>query len=133
MFICTHNSARSQMAEAIMRQYFGENYDVFSAGTEPRGVNPYAVEVMKEIGIDISKQRSKSLDEYKDEEFDYIITLCDESRENCPYFPGGKTYIHKSFEDPSSFEGEDKLIVFRKVRDEISKWIEDTFSSPPVP
>lgn len=125
LFICTHNSARSQMAEGLLNHYFNDSYIGFSAGTKPTIVNPIAIEVMKEIGIDISKHRSKSVLEFKGEKFDYVITVCDSAKENCPFFPGAKEYIHQSFEDPSSFEGnyEEKLNKFRKVRDEIKNFI----------
>ena len=90
LFICTHNSARSQMAEGLMRTLYPDRYVVFSAGTEPRGVNPYAVKGMAEIGIDISLHRSKSLDEFLDMKFDYVVTVCDHAKQICPFFPGGK-------------------------------------------
>ncbi len=129
LFICTHNSARSQMAEGLLNRLFGDRYEAFSAGTKPSGVNPLAVEVMKEIGIDISHHRSKSLEEFEGQEFDYVITVCDSAKEECPYFAGGKRRIHKSFPDPSSYEGtkEEKIEFFRKVRDQIKSWIEETF------
>ena len=128
LFICTHNSARSQMAEGLLKALYGDKYEVFSAGTHPTRVNPYAIEVMKEIGIDISNHYSKSVNEFLGMKIDYVVTVCDSAKEECPYFPGGKAYIHKSFEDPSSVVGthEEKLEVFRKVRDEIKKWIEKT-------
>ncbi len=129
LFICTHNSARSQMAEGIMNAIYGDKFIAFSAGTEPRGVNPFAIEALKEIGIDISHHKSKSIDEFKGETFDYVVTVCDNAREKCPYFPGGKKYIHRSFMDPASVEGtpEEKLEAFRKVRDEILHWIREYF------
>lgn len=128
LFLCTHNSARSQMAEGLLNHLFGDRYEAYSAGTNPSGVNPLAVEVMREIGIDISRQRSKSLEEFEGMEFDYVVTLCDGAKEECPYFPG-KRHIHRSFPDPSSFEGsyEEKLELFRRVRDDIRRWIEETF------
>ncbi len=121
LFICTHNSARSQMAEGILNHLFGDKYRAFSAGTKPSGVNPLAIEVMKKIGIDISNHRSKSLKEFEGQEFDYVITVCDSAKEECPYFAGGRKHIHKSFPDHSGYEGteEEKLEFFRKVRDEI--------------
>ena len=129
LFICTHNSARSQMAEGILRALYGDQYEVFSAGTQPTKVNPYAIKVMAEIGIDISHHRSKSVEEFYGMEFDYVVTVCDRAKETCPFFPGGKVYIHKGFEDPSEAEGEEDEIIakFRKVRDEIREWIEETF------
>jgi arsenate reductase len=129
IFICTHNSARSQMAEGILRTLYGDKFEVFSAGTEPTNVNPFAIEVMKEIGIDISKQRAKSVKEFLGEDFDLVVTVCDHAKESCPFFPGGKRYAHKGFEDPSQFKGNDEEILsgFRKVRDEIKEWIEKAF------
>ncbi len=129
LFICTHNSARSQMAEGIVNALYGDKFEAFSAGTDPRGVNPFAIEVLKEIGIDISHHRSKSIEEFKGEKFDYVVTVCDNAKENCPYFPGGEKYIHRGFMDPASIEGtyEEKLEAFRKVRDEILKWIKEYF------
>lgn len=129
LFLCTHNSARSQMAEGILKHLYGDRYEVYSAGTDPKGINPYAVKVMKEIGIDISGQRSKSLDDLGGIEFDYVVTLCDSARDQCPHFPGGKRHIHRTFPDPSRCEGsdEEKVEFLRKVRDEIKIWIEETF------
>lgn len=129
LFICTHNSARSQMAEAFLRFLYGNRYEVYSAGTEPKEINPYAIKVMEEIGIDISKQRSKSIEELLGMDFDHVITVCDKAKEACPFFPGGKNYTHKGFEDPSEFNGSDKekLDFFRRIRDEIRDWIEKTF------
>ena len=129
LFICTHNSARSQMAEGFLRSYFSHRYEAYSAGTEPSGINPYAVRVMAEIGIDISTHRSKGLNEFLDKELDYVVTVCDHAKESCPFFPGGQKMIHQSFEDPSSHDGdEDKMMVlFRRVRDKIWNWIDQTF------
>lgn len=112
-----------------MRSLRGDPYEVYSAGLYASGVNPLAIKVMDEIGIDISNQYSKSLEKYKGEEFDYVVTLCDESRDKCPFFPGGKKYLHKGFEDPAQFRGteEEILNTFRRVRDEIKDWIEETF------
>ncbi len=117
------------MAEGLLNHLFGDRYQAFSAGTKPSGVNPLAIEVMKEIGIDISHHRSKSLEELEGEEFDCVITVCNSAKEECPYFAGGKKHIHKSFPDPSSYKGtrEGKFEFFRKVRDEIKSWIEKTF------
>ncbi len=133
LFICTHNSARSQMAEGLLRSLRGDLYDAFSAGTIASKVNPYAIKVMSEIGIDISHHRSKSIDEFKGQIFDYVVTVCDNAKENCPFFPG-KYVFHKGFQDPADFEGtdEEKLMIFRKVRDEIRSWIESTFTSDGV-
>ena len=129
LFICTHNSARSHMAEGLMNALYGDRYLAFSAGTEPSEVNPYAVRVMQEIGIDISGHRSKSVDEFLDQDLDYVVTVCDRAKESCPFFPGGRKPMHKGFQDPSSAAGteEEKLAVFRRVRDEIRVWIAELF------
>ena len=129
LFICTHNSARSQMAEDLLNTLYGDHYIAHSAGTESSTVNPYAIRVMSELGIDISKHRSKSINEFMEQKFDLVITVCDHANETCPFFPGGLKRLHQSFEDPSDFEGteEETLNVFRLVRDEIKNWIEETF------
>lgn len=129
LFICTHNSARSQMAEGLLRTLHGDRYEAFSAGTKPTEVNPYAIKVMAEIGIDITSHRSKSVEEFRGIQFDYVVTVCDQARETCPFFPGAKKILHQSFEDPSKEIGTDemKLIVFRRLRDEIRDWIIKTF------
>lgn len=128
LFLCTHNSARSQIAEGLLNTIYGSRYEAHSAGIEPSKVNPYAVEVMKELGIDISNNRSKSIEEFRDTNFDYVVTVCDNAKEACPFFPG-KKILHESFEDPAEFEGniEETLAVFRKVRDKIKNWIQETF------
>ena len=130
LFICTHNSARSQMAEGLLRTMYGDEYDVYSAGTQPSNVNPHAAGVMSEIGIDISSHRSKTVDELHDMEFDYVVTVCDHAKETCPFFSGGKKYLHQSFEDPSRFRGTEEEILngFRQVREDIKSWIQETFS-----
>ena len=130
LFICTHNSARSQMAEGILRSLYPKEHDVYSAGTEPTEVNSYAVKVMDEIGIDISQHTVKNIKEFVDEIFDYVITVCDQAKESCPFFPGRKI-IHKSFPDPSRLEGSETEILegFRAVRDEIMAWIASTFKN----
>ena len=129
LFICTHNSARSQMAEAFLRTLYPDRYDAYSAGTEPTGVNPCAVQVMAERGIDISSYRSKAADEFIGQELDYVITVCDHAKQTCPFFSGGKQSLHKGFEDPAAFDGTEaeKVAIFRRVRDEIRDWIEQTF------
>ncbi|MGC8972143.1 MAG: arsenate reductase ArsC [bacterium] len=128
LFICTHNSCRSQMAEGFLRHLYGDLYESYSAGLEITKVNPYAIKVMEELGIDISRQRSKSIEEFRGMIFDYVVTVCDSAKERCPFFPGKKV-IHKSFEDPAEFIGneEEKLNVFRRVRDEIKDWIIENF------
>ena len=119
------------MAEGLLRSLYGKRYEAFSAGTEPGGVKPNAVEVMHEAGIDITKHCSKSTGEFRGMVFDYVVTVCDHAKENCPFFPGAKNYIHKSFPDPSAAKGtkEEQLAVFRQVRDEIKEWIMDTFGN----
>jgi arsenate reductase (thioredoxin) len=129
LFICTHNAARSQMAEAILNKLYGDRYTAFSAGTDPAQITPPVVSVMREIGIDVSNYRSKGLNIFEDSNLDYVITLCDQANESCPYFPGGNLRIHKSFSDPSKFQGwhEDVIKEYRIIRDEIKNWIEKEF------
>jgi arsenate reductase len=119
------------MAEGLLRHLYGDKYEAFSAGTSPAEIHPLAVRVMKEIGIDISDSRSKSINEYRDEIFDYVITVCDHARQTCPFFPATKENLHAGFEDPAAFEGTDeaRLRKFREVRDEIISWIKDYFGS----
>ena len=126
LFICTHNSARSQMAEGLLRHLGGERFEVFSAGTEATHVRPLAIRAMAELGIDISGQQSKTLDRYLGEPFDDVITVCDAANEACPIFPGAKQRRHWSFEDPSRATGseDEQLSVYRHVRDEIRARIE---------
>jgi arsenate reductase len=123
LILCTGNSARSQMGEGILRSLSGRKVSVASAGTHPSRVNPLAIEVMKEVGIDISGHRSKSVDEFLSQHFDVVITVCDHARESCPVFPGAPRRIHWSLEDPAAVEGsrEDKLRAFRQVRDELMR------------
>lgn len=125
LFICTHNSTRSQMAEGLFRHYYGEDCDVYSAGSSPGGIHPMSVQVMKEIGIDISTYRSKSWKEFEDQEMDYVVTVCGNNQNTCPFFADGKKYVHQSFEDPSAFKGSEveKMEQFRAVRDELRKWL----------
>ena len=126
LFVCTHNSARSQMAEGLLRDRAGDRFEVTSAGTEATHVRPLAIRAMAEISIDISGQESKTLKRYLGEPFDYVITVCDDANEACPFFPGAKKRLHWSFEDPSRAEGseDERLAIFRRVRDEIRKRIE---------
>ena len=128
LFICTHNSARSQMAEAIVNALHGDRYKAYSAGTEPTSINPYVIKVMSEIGIDTSRQKSKSIKEFQGKRFNYVVTVCDHAKETCPFFPGEKI-VHKSFADPSKVQGTEEQILkqVRHVRDEIREWIEKTF------
>jgi arsenate reductase len=128
LVLCTGNSARSQMAEGLLRHDGGDRFEVESAGVNPSRVRPEAVEAMREIGIDISGHRSKSADEFVGQEFDYIITVCDNARETCPVFPGSAERIHRSFEDPpppGSASPEEMMAIFRRVRDEIRNWLRD--------
>ena len=124
IIICTGNSIRSQIAEGFFKKY-KDNWEVKSAGTNPKGLNILAVYVMSEKGIDISDQKSKNINQYIDSKFDYVITVCDNAKENCPYFPGGATYLHWSLPDPDIFIGneEDRINEFRKVRDAIENKI----------
>ncbi|MBZ5534917.1 MAG: arsenate reductase ArsC [Acidobacteriia bacterium] len=119
LFLCTGNSARSQMAEGLLRHMAGDRFEVFSAGTHPAGLNPHAVAAMHEIGIDISGHRSKLVDELAGQSFDCVFTVCDNAREACPFFPGGGRRIHHSFEDPAAATSERQSEVFQRVRDEI--------------
>jgi len=125
LFLCTGNSARSQMAEGLLRHLRNNEFEVFSAGVEPKGVHPNAVQAMQEIGIDISGQKSKHIDELPDREFDHIITLCDHAAQNCPVFLGKGLRLHHSFSDPAAAVGSDHEVLeaFRKVRDEIKEFV----------
>lgn len=123
LILCTGNSARSQMAEGILRHIAGDRFEVESAGVLPSQVRPEAIEAMREMGIDIGSHRSKSVDELNGQHFDYIITVCDNAKESCPVFPGNTKRIHWSFDDPASVKGthEERLSEFRRVRDEIAE------------
>ena len=125
LIVCTGNSARSQMAEGLLRHEAGDRFEVFSAGTKPTEVRPEAIAVMREVGIDISHHRSKSVDEFRGQEFDYVITVCDNARETCPILPGATLYTHWSFEDPATARGAEgeRRRVFRRIRDEIAERI----------
>ncbi len=129
--LCTGNSARSQMGEGLFRAEGGGVLDVFSAGTKPGSVRPEAITVMKEIGIDISGHRSKSVDEFAGQSFDYVVTVCDNARDNCPVFPAGTERIHWSFEDPAAVEGSEgeRLSAFRRIRDQIRERVKAFFST----
>lgn len=121
LILCTGNSARSQMAEGLLRDLADDRFEVASAGVSPAKVRPEAITAMSEIGIDISKHFSKSVDEYSGQQFDYVITVCDNAKEQCPVFPGNTERLHWSFEDPAEAAGDEeaRLRVFRRVRDEI--------------
>ncbi|MFY9744062.1 MAG: arsenate reductase ArsC [Candidatus Sulfotelmatobacter sp.] len=120
LFLCTGNSARSQMAEGLLRHIAGDQFEVFSAGTRPVGLNPNAVTAMSEIGINIAGSRSKSVNEFAGQHFDYVFTVCDNAKESCPVFPCGGKRLHQSFEDPAAAPVDQQLEVFRKVRDQIA-------------
>jgi arsenate reductase (thioredoxin) len=129
LFICTHNSVRSQIAEGYLRARHSDLFEVFSAGSEVRGVHPLAVAVMYEIGIDISGQRSKLVDEFFHAGIDIIVKVCDCAHEGCPFFPGVRQTIHAAFPDPSSCTGppRERIARFREVRDRIVAWIDHSF------
>lgn len=129
LFLCTHNSCRSQMAEGLLRYRYGGTYEVFSAGTNPTSVHPLAIQVMDEWQIDIRSHKSESLSVYLDQPFDAVVTTCDSAQETCPAFPGAKRMIHQGFPDPSNTTGADDAILFafRDVRDCIDLWIQKTF------
>lgn len=126
LILCTGNSARSQMTEGLLRRDGADSFDVASAGTHPGSVRAEAIEVMREIGIDILTHRSKSVDEFVNREFDFVITVCDNANEHCPMFAGHATRIHRSFEDPPApgvGSDDTRLAIFRRVRDEIRVWL----------
>lgn len=125
LILCTGNSARSQMAEGLLRHDAGDRFEAFSAGTRPSRVRPEAIAVMRELGIDISGHRSKSVDEFAGQSFDYVLTVCDNARESCPVFPVKTATIHRSFEDPAAREGSEaeRLALFRRVRDEMRQYL----------
>lgn len=127
LVLCTGNSCRSQMAEGYLRKFGQEEIEVYSAGIETHGLNPLAVKVMAEDGLDISRYTSNHVDEYANIDFDYIITVCDHARENCPYIPGKATRFHHNFPDPAKASGSEEEILeeFRKVRDMIMQYISD--------
>ncbi|MGI8909859.1 MAG: arsenate reductase ArsC [Rubrobacteraceae bacterium] len=126
LFLCTHNSARSQMAEGLLRYLAGDRFEASSAGTEATSVRSEAVAVMDELGADISKQESKTLERYVNEPFDFVVTVCDDANEACPFFSGARNRLHWSLPDPSKAAGdeEERLAVFREVRDDIRGRIE---------
>lgn len=127
LILCTGNSARSQMAEGLLRHIAGDRFEVFSAGVEPSRVRPEAIEALREVGVDISGQRSKSVDAFAGQQFDYVITVCDNARERCPVFPSKTERLHWSFDDPAAAQGDEaaRLAVFRRVRDEIENHLRE--------
>lgn len=129
LILCTGNSARSQMAEGLLKHITKNEYEIFSAGTEPSSVRLEAIKVLSEIGIDISKNRSKSIDEFVNRRIDFVLTVCDSAQENCPYFPAQTKLIHHSFADPAGIQGnqETRIKAFRKTRDQIQKYLVDCF------
>jgi arsenate reductase len=128
LFICVHNSARSQIAEGLVNALAGERFEAVSGGTTATRVHPGAIKAMAEIGIDISGHRSKSIDVFEGQRFDHVVMVCDDKQSDCPFFPGGKDYIHHAFDDPAVCKGTDEevLACFRRSRDEIRAWIEET-------
>ena len=129
LILCTGNSARSQMAEGLLKHIRQNEFEVFSAGTKPSIVRPEAVKVLAEVGIDISKNRSKSVDEFTNQNIDYVLTVCDNAKESCPYFPAQTKLIHHSFADPAEVEGDEetRLSAFRRVRDQIQEYLSGSF------
>ena len=127
LILCTGNSARSQMAEGLLRSFGGDGFEVFSAGTKPSIVRPEAIAVMSELGIDLSGQRSKHVREFEGQAFDYVITVCDDANESCPVFPGNTQRIHWSFPDPAAIGGSEteRLAAFRRVRDALAEVFRD--------
>ncbi len=134
LFLCTANSSRSQMAEGIINHFFGDNLAAFSAGTQESFVNPKAIEVMKEIGIDISKHQSKNLTAFDGQNFDYVITLCSSANETCPLYIGGTKKMHIGFDDPTKAHGSPEAILtkFRRVRDEMKEKLTSFFQAEKI-
>ena len=130
LVLCTGNSARSQMAEGLLQYICGDAYDVHSAGTHPSSVRPEAIKALAEMGIDISNNRSKSVDEFAGQEIDYVLTVCDNAQENCPYFPAKTQLTHHAFDDPAAVEGDEetRLAAFRRVRDEIYEYLKTEYA-----
>lgn len=130
LFLCTHNSARSQMAEGLLRAMSNGQFESFSAGTEATHVRPLAIQAMQELNIDISRQYSKVLTEYLEQSFDYVVTVCDNANESCPVFPGAKNRLHWSFPDPSKTQGSpaEQLAVYRQVRNAIAERLASQFN-----
>lgn len=136
LFLCTGNSARSQMAEALLRKYAGDYFEVYSAGLEPKGLNPYTVKVLEEVGVDTSQHYSKTLDTFMGKvHFGYLITVCSNAEENCPVFPGMGKRMHWPFEDPAAFVGseEETLQKFREIRDQIDARVREWLKEMEIP
>jgi arsenate reductase (thioredoxin) len=135
LFLCAHNSARSQMAEGMLRAWAGDRYEAFSAGVEATVVRPLAIRAMAELGIDISGHTSKASQMFDGRMFEYAVTVCDDATEACPYFPNAERQLHWSFEDPSAARGteDERLAVFRRVRDQIADQIRAQFNAGPLP
>lgn len=133
LFICVHNSARSQIAEGLVNSLYADRFEAVSGGTTATRVHPGAIKAMAEIGIDISGHYSKSIDVFEGRRFDHVVMVCDDKQADCPFFPGGKDYIHHAFDDPAACTGTDDevLACFRKTRDEIKAWIGATLVVPP--
>ncbi len=131
LILCTANSARSQMAEGLLKAIAGDRLEVHSAGTKPGTVRPEAISVLRELGIDISQNRSKHVDEFAGENFDCVITVCDNARETCPIYPGHGKRVHHSFDDPAAVQGsdEERLDAFRRVRDDIARYLKEFYFS----
>ena len=129
LILCTGNSARSQMAEGLLKRICRDTYEIHSAGTRPIGISPEAVEALAEVGVDISSNTSKSVDSFAGREFDYVLTVCDNARENCPFFPARTRFVHHAFEDPWLERGgqEARMSAFRRVRDLINEYLRDDF------
>jgi arsenate reductase len=127
LILCTGNSARSQMAEGLLRSFGGDRFEVFSAGTKPSTVRPEAIAVMSELGIDLSGHHSKHVREFDGQHFDYVITVCDNANESCPVFPADTERIHWSFPDPAAVEGSEteRLAAFRRIRDSVAETLRD--------
>ena len=125
LILCTGNSARSQMAEGLLRHDAGDRFEIFSAGTKPSHIRPEEIAAMRELGIDISGHRSKSVGEFAGQHFDYVLTVCDNAKEACPIFPGETIRIHESFQDPAEVRGtdEERLLAYRQVRDELRTYL----------
>ncbi len=129
LFVCTHNSARSQLAESILRNKSSDIYQVFSAGTKPTAVNPIILDILTEMGIDTSNLESKHINAFLGMEIDLVVTVCDSAKETCPFFPNAKKYLHKNFDDPNTFVGTEENIrkEVKRVTNEITDWIEEEF------